>query len=82
MKSNLASIHGTEPAQASIESALVTGVGGDSVMLDTEYGVVKASVAVSCLVAPRSGDRVLASLGKPGNFVLAILEGRRRWLSL
>lgn len=54
---------------------IVIGREDDGVMVDCEYGELFARRAVSCLVEPASGDRVLVA-GDPGGdlFVIAVLE--------
>jgi len=47
-------------------------------MVDTGFGEIKAAKALSCLVEPRPGDTVIASLDAAGrNYILAVLERNR-----
>jgi hypothetical protein len=71
-------------AEALEESEVVQEVGtirsvgtsaGDELRIETARGTYRAKRAVSCLVAPREGDRALCATTQAGEaFVLAILE--------
>jgi glycine/D-amino acid oxidase-like deaminating enzyme len=71
-------------AEALEESEVVQEVGtirsvgtsaGDELRIETARGTYRAKRAVSCLVAPREGDRALCATTQKGEaFVLAILE--------
>jgi len=48
-------------------------------MVDTASGDIKMTRAASCLVEPRPGDTVIASVDSVGrNYILAILERRQK----
>lgn len=65
----------TNPAsECYFGTALLKNVLDDGVILETEFGVIKAGIAFSCLVAPQCGDRVLFSKSALECFVLAVLE--------
>ncbi len=55
------------------EHATVVGVGEGSVMVETPTGITAARTAVSCLLAPMKGDRVLLSRTGDECYLLAVL---------
>src|SRR5687768_9619816 len=60
---------------ATLGVAVVNGVAGVSIDLETGLGSMHARRAASCLLDPMRHDRVLyAGLGDGGIFVLAVLE--------
>lgn len=62
------------PHQPALENARVRG-GEDGVwMLECRGQILSARAAVSCLVVPQSGDRVLVSCQGREVFILAVLE--------
>lgn len=67
-------------AEALEDSEVVQEIGtirsvGREIRVETSRGVYRAKRAVSCLVAPREGDRALVATSQKGEaFVLAILE--------
>ncbi len=56
-----------------LEYAVVRENSGAACLVEGDFGEVRAAVALSCLIAPRAGDRVLLSLG-PESHVLAVLS--------
>lgn len=55
--------------------ATITGLAGDRWCLRTDDGeTASAARALSCLVDPRRGDRVLVALGSGESYVLAVLH--------
>ncbi len=64
-----------DPSRVCQEVGTVLRVEGASVVVETSAGKYKGERAVSCLVAPEPGDRVLvAALEDGAVYVLAILE--------
>lgn len=62
------------PCLVTEESGLVVHV-GEGLTVELGSGVVEAARAVSCLVAPEVGDRVLVAVENSGKaYVLAVLE--------
>lgn len=59
------------------EEGEVLGADGPLLSVRVGAGVTEARRAVSCLVAPEAGDRVLVATGARGAWVLAILERER-----
>lgn len=64
--------HAGEPALFS--GRVIASGAQDQVRIATETDEFEARLAVTCLVAPQPGDRVLVSRLENGCFVLAILE--------
>jgi hypothetical protein len=57
------------------EYGQVTGRAGDHYHVETESGILEARRAVTCLIEPETGDKVLVCLGADERaYVLAILE--------
>ncbi|TCR64182.1 DUF3540 domain-containing protein [Bosea sp. BK604] len=65
-----------EPAIAGLATAVVAAVDEDAAHADLQLGgaSLRAAVAVSCLVRPIPGDKVLAFRGDGEAFVLGVLE--------
>jgi hypothetical protein len=71
--------HPREPAVRNVTQTTgrVSAVLGGTLNVQTATGVVRASCAVSCLVAPELDDLVLLAGERPGScYVLAVLERR------
>ncbi len=69
-----AAIH-RQPAAPALAHARVRAVLNDSCVLDTAHGPAHAARAAGCLLAPRPGDLVLASLDPGGeHYVLTVLR--------
>ncbi len=62
------------PSPWVIEAATVKGATPDSVMVETQSGLVNAGVAFGYLVAPAAGDRVLVSRSPRECYVITVLE--------
>lgn len=58
---------------ASLEHAEVKGGSGHQFMVQLAQGLVAARTAVSCLVRPESGDKVLVSSNGQDHYILAVL---------
>ncbi len=64
-----------DTVQTTLDEALVIGGGNDNWIIQSDCGTRKAKKAVSCLVCPAIGDRVLTvSLASGASNILAILE--------
>ncbi len=59
---------------ASLVHGRVRVTEGEIILVATDEGTTRAQRAVSCLVDPEPGDRVLLSTGAGETFVLAVLE--------
>lgn len=67
-----------ETEQTSLDEALVIGCGNENWIIQSSSGTYKAKKAVSCLVCPEIGDKVLSvSLASGGSNILAILERKQ-----
>jgi hypothetical protein len=55
-------------------TAVVKGTAEDSVLIETDTGVMNAGVAFGCLVAPEAGDRVLVSRSDRECYVISVLD--------
>lgn len=63
-----------EAASPVLEYARVRAVSGDHAVLRAAFGEIRAERAAGCLLAPRPGDLVLASVDADGGaFVLSVL---------
>jgi len=56
------------------ELAIVQGGFGREFMVQCERGVLRATLAFSCLVTPEAGDKVLINNSGKDNHILAIIE--------
>jgi hypothetical protein len=66
------------PLSPALDEALVIGGGNENWIVQSNYGTFKAKKAVSCLVAPEIGDRVLSvNLSSGESNILAILERKQ-----
>ncbi len=64
-----------DTASPVLEYAKVRAVSGDHVVLLADFGDIHAERAAGCLLAPRPGDLVLASVDAGGHaFVLSVLK--------
>jgi hypothetical protein len=67
--------HNLQPA---IEYGFIDSRDDGSFMVSTEFGIMKAVRALSCLVSPEVGDMVLVSADDAGScYILSILERTR-----
>lgn len=67
-----------EAVATSLEEAVVIGGGNENWIIQSDSGTCKAKKAVSCLVCPEIGDKVLSvSLASGGSNILAILERKQ-----
>ena len=67
-----------ETVTTSLEEAVVIGGGNENWIIQSDAGTYKARKAVSCLVCPQIGDKVLSvSLASGGSNILAILERKQ-----
>ncbi len=64
----------TSHQQGYTQTALVQGGEGRQFMVLAEQGIMSASLAFSCLVAPEAGDKVLLNHTGKENHILAILS--------
>lgn len=73
MNSNITPIHAASNDN-SLLNATVKGSSTQTILIDTGSGIINASLAFSCLVAPEEGDIVLVSQSSGEYHVLSILE--------
>lgn len=67
-----------EPSRELVqEEGEVVASDGSAITVRVGAGALEARRAVSCLVAPEAGDRVLVATGSRGAWVLAVLERER-----
>jgi len=71
---NVSMIHNSMENLTETEIVTVQGGSEHNFMVLSSLGVLRASVAFSCLVVPREGDRVLLSRCNNENHILAIIE--------
>ena len=70
---NISMIHPSTANDTEIEIVTVKGGCEQNFMVLSSLGMLRASIAFSCLVMPKEGDRVLLSRGNK-NHILAIIE--------
>ena len=73
MESNVVSMMPLS-SECRLVTATVKSAAEKTAVIETESGIVKATVAFGCLVAPEAGDKVLASFSKREWHVLSVLE--------
>jgi hypothetical protein len=68
-----------ESIQPALEYGVIAVNDGESLLVNSDCGLMRANVAVSCLVSPEVGDIVLISLDGAGCcYILSILERSER----
>lgn len=67
-----------DPTPISLQEALVIGGGNENWIIQTDTATCKARKAVSCLVCPEIGDKVLSvQLSSGSSSILAIIERKQ-----